>query len=317
MYCIDSRFILITDDTVKKPPRYAYQLAGRVVLSVNRIALINQFSIPVASLDTSMLDAADQRWSAIDNEKSYEHLIEGDCLYDGDGSFSGGVKRVAMHKTGQYLAFKVDGCLQALIDSDNLHIHCVDKQGTDNAYNAEILLGAPLLFLLATMETFCLHAGAVKTPSGVAVFIGESGRGKSTLSRSSSALSWDTLADDILPVCLSDGMAYIQARFPQFKTDIQSLDYEPLAIAGIFQLAEATHNVTEIDIQRKDGCSSLLALTRHTAASRVFSSDLLSSHMKFCQALQQLIPVYQLSYPRQLDRLDELRSKIIQSMAEA
>lgn len=63
------------------------------------------------------------------------------------------------------------------------------------------------LRLKATAEDFFLHASAVATPDGVALFSGPSGSGKSTVAELvSSQTSWPVMADDVTRIWVHGGV---------------------------------------------------------------------------------------------------------------
>ncbi len=69
-------------------------------------------------------------------------------------------------------------------------------------------------WILQRQDWECLHASAVLTASGVVVFCGPSGRGKSTIARGCGDLGASLYADDAVPFLIRDGTP-MAARMPQ------------------------------------------------------------------------------------------------------
>ncbi len=80
------------------------------------------------------------------------------------------------------------------------------------------LLCSPMGALLLQRGLLPLHASAVATPRGAAVFMGASGAGKSTLAASFHRRGFRVLADDISVVRFApDGAPWVMPGLPQFK----------------------------------------------------------------------------------------------------
>jgi len=80
------------------------------------------------------------------------------------------------------------------------------------------LLCSPIGALLLQRGVLPLHASAIATPRGAAVFMGASGAGKSTLAASFHRRGLRVLADDISVVRFApDGVPWVMPGLPQFK----------------------------------------------------------------------------------------------------
>ena len=56
---------------------------------------------------------------------------------------------------------------------------------------------------------------------------------------------------------------------------------------------------------------AMLQIVRHTVAAKLFDTDTLREHARFAKKVSTLVPVVEVSYPRDLDKLDYLRQSII------
>lgn len=81
-----------------------------------------------------------------------------------------------------------------------------------------LLLCSPMGGLLHERGLLPLHASVIATPGGAVVFMGNSGRGKSTLAAHFRQRGFKVLADDIAVVTFDDGgRPLVQPGLPQFK----------------------------------------------------------------------------------------------------
>jgi hypothetical protein len=56
---------------------------------------------------------------------------------------------------------------------------------------------------------------------------------------------------------------------------------------------------------------AMLQVVRHTVAAKLFDATTLREHARFAKKVSSLVPVIEVSYPRDLDKLDQLRHSII------
>lgn len=185
-----------------------------------------------------------------------------------------------------------------------------------NAVDREALLGPALLLALAARGTWCLHASAAIFRGQAFVFLGESGRGKSTLAAFLAGHpDWTWAADDILPFTVAaDGLS-VWPKFPQLKVkpDSQPGQYLPerLPSRRFFLLGEAAHESPTVG-QLSRGRAAR-ALLENTASARLFDPRLLAAHLRACADAANHISVYELTYPRRMDALPDVR-KILEDL---
>ncbi|MBV6395466.1 MAG: hypothetical protein HFACDABA_01042 [Anaerolineales bacterium] len=193
------------------------------------------------------------------------------------------------------------------IQTDADHLNAVDR---------EALLGPALLLALAARGTWCLHASAAMLHGQAFVFLGESGRGKSTLAAFlARQRNWAWVADDILPFTIAADEASVWPKFPQLKvrTDSQPGQYLPekLPARHFFLLGEAANELPTVrKISRGQAAHALLS---HTASTRLLDPRLLAAHLRACTDAANHISVYELTYPRRVDALPDVR-KILEDL---
>lgn len=283
---------------------HAYDIAGRRLCSQLPIALIEAFKV---DCEPFAYQATRVNRSSVNNFSRDPAKL----IYQGKGSFSGGIKQVTVWEKENIQALKVGTLDFSLTDLCYGHIHLLGDCSPDQAECAEILLGPPLLALLAEQAVFCLHAGAVTSQYGSAIFIGKSGQGKSTLSSAAPSSDWHRLCDDIMPIYWNNNEALLMPRFPQLKCEKQYLNYSPKPLSVVFCLLDSARS---IDFNRLVGSEAVITLAKHTVASRIFNKTTLAKNLLFNQKIATTTPIYTVSYPRDFGYLDEVREKIVEKL---
>ncbi len=178
-----------------------------------------------------------------------------------------------------------------------------------SALDREILLGPALVLALSMRGSWSLHASAARFRGQTTVFLGESGRGKSTLAAYLDSSGWQRVADDILPATLEPDGVRVWPRFPQLKLppDRQpglSLP-EQLPLDRICVLENAAVDAAP-ELQLLPPGRAVRELIRHTAGTRLLGPALLAKHLAFCAGAAGRVPVYRLAYPHREAALPEI-----------
>ena len=232
--------------------------------------------------------------------------------YHGSAPFANALRDVKFYRHALFAQINIDDAVACQVSLEDNHIHVLNGAAFDSEINLELLTGPALLLLLAQLNVFCLHAGSIATPFGNVAIIAESGAGKSTLS-SHVGDDWSQLSDDILPL---KGKKLLP-NFPQLKL--------PNAVSeGRFGLDDSLRVIFRVnpipcgDIQfrRLSTVEAMLQVVRHTVAAKLFNRDLLSEHASFANELVSSVSVIELSYPRDLSRLGELRAAILSHLSD-
>jgi hypothetical protein len=175
----------------------------------------------------------------------------------------------------------------------------------------EILLGPALVLALAIRGAWSLHASAARFRHQVTVFLGESGRGKSTLAAYLHRSGWQRVADDILPATLGADGARIWPHFPQLKLPSDQQpglvlpEHLPLDRVCVLTPAEGNSGPKLAPIPPRQAVQELI---RHTAGTRLFGPATLSKHLAFCAGFAERVPVYRLTYPHRKDALPDVQA---------
>jgi hypothetical protein len=158
---------------------------------------------------------------------------------------------------------------------------------------SSLLLGPGLPLLLFADEILCLHASAVAQESGAVLFVGDSGRGKSTLA---ARLGARRLADDIVPCTLLDGMPHALPRFPQLKLPWQDPSVpERMPLRALVEL-EPDKDVPR-SFERLPPLGTTRALLSHTVASRLFPRPWLARHLELAKVWSAQVETFRFRFP--------------------
>jgi len=191
-------------------------------------------------------------------------------------------------------------------EEQGFHQPCLELSDLDR----EVFLGPALVLALAMRSTWCLHSSVAMFKEQTIAFVGESGRGKSTLAAYLGSSGWQRVADDILPVTLEKIGVQAWPHFPQLKLPADNqpgLNFpEQLPLDKVCLLEKADASVAP-KLEQLPPSKAVRVLLAHTAGSRLFSPDLLAGHLEFCARASERIPVYRLIYPHRKDVLPEVK----------
>lgn len=273
---------------------YVYSIAGNELVFTREVKRLQAFY--VACRDSIIEQAPFIK-------ANFEQL---EANYHGTAPFANSLRDVKFYRSGDIAQLNIDDVPACQISLSNNAIHVINDAEFDSEINLELLTGPALILLLAQQNIFCLHAGAISIPPGNIAIIAESGVGKSTLSKHHGD-AWGQLADDILPLKGS----FLQPDFPQLKllnaTTLEKLGADT-RLKALFRIAP---NATkDIHFKSLNAIEAMLQVVRHTVASKLFDQKVMSAHVAFAKNLVSEVHVIEISYPRDLSRLDELRQAI-------
>lgn len=287
--------------------RYLYKMAGCYLASDFELVGLEGFldeGIEESDLAREALEEVEPRLVMLNESNSQ-------LRYAGDMTLSGLDHVMKCWCDDDLLQIDIDDKALCQIDGKSNSICFLDIIEASNPEILELAIGAAFISLCARQDSFFLHSSAVKTPAGAAIFMAESGVGKSTLARHVDQ-NWHQLADDIVPLSVFNNQVMLHTDYPQLKLANNAIDdypsYNNCNTAVIFQLqAEPSEEVTFEELDRATG---MLAIIRHSVATRLFDEELLRIHMAFAGLVAHKVPVVKLSYPRNLDQLEQLQDSI-------
>lgn len=197
--------------------------------------------------------------------------------------------------------------------------------------------------LLAHEGQLVLHAGAVKIGDQLAVFLGDSGMGKSTLVASLYQAGAALLNDDTLVATAEANGFYGQAIYqglrllpdslaslfpqqtktrpmahysPKQRLDValaSEQDSRPRALGALFFLAPAS---TAIGLRRMTAAEACMGLITNSFSLDPTDTALARHKLQQAAALANGIPAFALSYPRDYNILPQVHTAIRAKMAE-
>jgi hypothetical protein len=121
----------------------------------------------------------------------------------------------ARQETGYLLRFSVFA--DFMVSYDRKRVRCLPKPGLPSETIRHFLLDQVLPLVISQRGALVLHASAVATPHGAIAFIGDTGRGKSTLATCLTQLGHSLLTDDCLVVREQGGEFSVLPTYPSLR----------------------------------------------------------------------------------------------------
>jgi hypothetical protein len=195
------------------------------------------------------------------------------------------------------------------------------------------LFGAPIAALLHQRGLLVLHGSAVVGPAGALLLLGESGRGKSTLTAALACRGYSVLTDDVAAVSVEDGTPVVHHGVPQVRLwgeSVQRLGLEagplartrpglekyvvpfprrslhgavPIAAIATLEIAPAA-DVTVETLGHGAAFHALRALTRNLQAME--GLGMRHTHFRLGTAVAAAVPVLRLCRPKGIDTIEAM-----------
>lgn len=203
---------------------------------------------------------------------------------------------------------------------------------------AHFLADQVLPRVVAQDGEFVLHSGAVRFGGSAILFLGTSGRGKSTLATSFHSNGWPLMGDDAIIISTGETPS-ATALYPSLRlfpdsiaallpkdisseeiahySDKQRLpvaivkDIEPASapIKAIFVIDEPS--ATEISVTRLSIADACMALVENSFALDPTDPLRARNRLDAASNLSREVPAFAISYPRDYARLPDVRSAIM------
>lgn len=230
----------------------------------------------------------------------------------------GGVlRRFTCRADSTGLQFDCDDTLRVRVALDGARVELL-RGDPLSPLACEALFGAGLVLACAARERFALHASAVALGGRACLFVGDSGRGKSTLAERIGRLpGWQRLTDDITPLRVSADGIDVLPHFPQLK--LASCWPAPeipvaLSLAQIFFLHRTA--VGAPVATPLPSAERVPALIRHSAATRLFPPQWLQRHLRAMTDVATRVRLARLEVPEAGDDLDALALAVAQCIGK-
>lgn len=230
------------------------------------------------------------------------------------------------------------------IDRVSQSITVFPEPATDEPTLRHLLLDQVMPRVLGQQGALVLHAGAVQVAGGETLaFVGETGRGKSTLVSSFEQNGARLITDDCLMLVQDEGVARVIPNYPGvrlFDDSIRAiygagrgvenvaqytskrrvalvangmdLEEEAASLDALFLLGDPAEAGSEgVDIRLASGADSLMSLVAQSFLLDFTDKALMAELFRAAGTLLRgNVRCYTLNYPRVHDRLDELREAI-------
>ena len=213
-----------------------------------------------------------------------------------------------------------------------------------NARDQDIMAfftGSALAALLQQRRLFTLHASAIKTSQGAALFLGRSGAGKSTLCYAMQKSGYPMVSDDVSAIDFDgDDAPYILPSFPttrlwgnalekfgrprenniQLRTELDkylvpadAFCAEPQPISRIFYLTK--HNHADISLQKMADADRFQILSRFTFRRKFYPAQGIGQfYFASVLKLVKSVAMVKISRPESPFLLDELVSRVTENL---
>lgn len=222
-------------------------------------------------------------------------------------------------------------------DGREVMAHPVGETSEDTVRH--LYLNQVLPLALSKQGKLVFHAGAIETPAGALAFMGESRRGKSTLTASFAAAGFRFLTDDALLLEAHNGGYAVQPSHDSIRLweDSKlavvgdegelapSVQYTPKArilsgvalafcpeakpLRRVYFLGDGS--TAEVTFQRMSPSEALISLVKNTFLLDVDTQQVLAAHFDQLSKMVGLPIFYHLDYPRRYEDLAAVRQAIV------
>ncbi len=190
-----------------------------------------------------------------------------------------------------------------------------------------------------------IHASAVEVDGRLAVFLGDTGAGKSTLAASLDKHGYRLVGDDALLISVGDGGVTGRSVYPSLRlypetiarllgdvkttpmahySDKQRLQVvsnaepmpESLPIGAIFFLIDELAE-NEVAVHELSPTLTCMGLVEHSFALNPENAESAARRLREFSTVAAKVPGYELSYPWNFDLLPEVHEKVLSTLTTA
>jgi hypothetical protein len=253
--------------------------------------------------------------------------------------------RVDSVNQGQHLYFRYTDGTEFVVSQDGSEIWANWPDNLTLEDTLTYLLGPIFGAILRLGGSVCLHASAVEIENRVAVFIGNSGAGKSTTAAAFAQNGYPVLSDDVVALIDLGNRFLARPAYPRIRLwkesvaalygsadalpaivptnltwDKQYLDLsqpgycfqsKPLPIGAIYFLSERSSELTAPRIEAVEAQQQLLYLLGNTYASRFINKTMRSQEFEVLSRVTRHIPIRQIIPHRDLACLAQSNDMIL------
>ena len=267
-----------------------------------------------------------------------------DCLPFHEWMFPDGTRWAQFYRVDQNYLVSFPDLGDFDISADGHAVTAWPAPGISEDTMQHLYLNQVLPLALSKQGRIVFHASAVETEDGAIAFLGESGRGKSTLAASFAAGGQRFLTDDALLLDPTECGYLVQPSHPSIrlwddsqeallaadaelappvqytpKARILSGDSLPFCNAArrlrrVYFLGDGS--AEELTIQRMRPSEAMIGLVRNSFLLDIGAQEMLSAHFDLLAEMVALTIYYHLDYPRSFAALPSIRQGILEHATE-
>lgn len=255
-------------------------------------------------------------------------------------TFPNGNRAAEFYRIASGYLLRFPGLADFEVGTQEKDVFCFPALGINDATPEHLFRNQVLPVLLGNAGNYVFHGGAVEIGGDAVVFIGHSGRGKSTLVASFASNGCALLADDGLMLEFHNGVFHVVPGYPsvrlwsdsqeilsgtevkrapalQFTTKAQFLAGSILSYCDEQRLLRAAYflgdgSARDIAFRKLSTAETLMGWAKHSFLLDVEDPSIMAGHFQRVAMLADKIVAYELDYPRQLEKLGSVREAIIQ-----
>ena len=255
-------------------------------------------------------------------------------------SFPDGSVWTYFYRNGSDYLLRFPDLADFVVSADGHSVRCWPVPGISEYTVDHLYLNQVLPLMLSRQGKFVFHASAIEVGSGARVFMGESGRGKSTLAASFATHGFRFLTDDGLLVEEANGGYRVLPSHPSIRlwqdsedalvveevpiappvqytskarflaTENMAFCGEARALQGVYFLGEGA--ASAVDFQPLSPSEALVELVKHSFLLDIEEQADLAQHFDRLARLVCRPIFYRLDYPRRYQALALVRRAIIE-----
>lgn len=258
-------------------------------------------------------------------------------------TFPDGTRAAEFYRLSNGYLLRFPGLADFEVEEQGLKVSCFPARDVIDATPEHLFQNQVLPVILGNAGGFVFHGGAVEIGDGAVAFIGQSGRGKSTLVASFASSGYRMLADDGLILEPCDGGFLVAPGQPSvrlwddseeilseadveratalhFTTKTRFLAGSGLAYCDQRRPLRAAYflgdgSAGDVVFRKLSKAETLMGWTKHSFLLDVEDPAIVASHFQRVAAITDALVGYELDYPRRLEALGPVREAIIRHAA--
>lgn len=252
---------------------------------------------------------------------------------------AGGVVWVNFYRLGQNYLLRFPDLADFQITGTGQSVCCWPVPGTSQATLQHLYLNQVLPLALSRQDKLIFHASAIESDAGALAFMGNSGRGKSTLAASFASRGFRFLTDDGLLLAETSAGFMVQPSHPSIRLwadsraatigsdaplappvqytakerllsggDLRHCD-EPRPLRRVYFLGDGS--ASKLTIRAMSTDETLTALLRYSFLLDMETREMLARHFDQLSRLMALPIYHSLDFPRRFEDLADVRDAVL------